>query len=73
MKKVAIGYIVVGCAWWVVNQAVYVNGGYPYWQGLGAVSDPNQVLGGILNSIETILLWPLAAVRTTQMGQAAGN
>jgi hypothetical protein len=72
--KMALGiYVGLGCAWWAVNQFVYVNGGYPYWQGLGTVSDPNQVFGGILCSFETIFLWPYAAVRTTQMGSAAGD
>lgn len=66
-------YIGIGCIWWTVNQAVYVNGGYPYWQGIGKASDPNQVFGGILNSFETIFLWPYAAYQNTLMGQARGN
>jgi hypothetical protein len=73
LKTAAILYIVAGAAWWVVTQAVYVNGGYPYWQGIGTASDPNQVFGGILNSLETITLWPYAAVQTTKLNQAKGD
>jgi hypothetical protein len=73
MKTALVLYLVGGAAWWIATQAVYVNGGYPYWQGFGQASDPNQVFGGILNSLETIAVWPYAALQTTKLNAALGN
>jgi hypothetical protein len=73
MKTAIILYLIGGAVWWTVTQAVYVDGGYPYWEGFGASSDPNQVFGGILCAVETIALWPYAAVKTSQLNTARGN